>query len=181
MSRVIFLHGPAAGGKYTIGKELSELTGLALFHNHLVVDMLLAVFPFGSPAFVAHRERIWLDVIGDAAAAGTSLIFSFTPERTVSPGFPQALGGRVTAAGGTISFVEVKCDEAEVQRRIEAKGRQEFRKLNSLAAYRQLRAEGAFDYPPIPSELAVDSVRASPEESARQIAAGLGLPTIGWT
>lgn len=55
---VIFLHGPPAAGKYTIGRELARLTGWPLFHNHLVVDLLLGLFPFGSSAFVAHRERL---------------------------------------------------------------------------------------------------------------------------
>jgi chloramphenicol 3-O-phosphotransferase len=44
--RIIFLHGPGAAGKYTIARELSRLTGLPLFHNHLTVDLLLALFPY---------------------------------------------------------------------------------------------------------------------------------------
>jgi len=32
---LVFLHGPAASGKLTVGRELSRLTGYRLFHNHL--------------------------------------------------------------------------------------------------------------------------------------------------
>jgi len=78
--RLVFLHGPAASGKLTVAKELAALTGLSLFHNHLVVDALLAVFPFGSPGFVELRERMWLDVFAAAAAENRSLIFTFHPE-----------------------------------------------------------------------------------------------------
>jgi len=35
---LVFLHGPAASGKLTVGREISRLTSYRLFHNHLVVD-----------------------------------------------------------------------------------------------------------------------------------------------
>lgn len=41
---LIFIHGPAAVGKLTVARELSRQSGVAVFHNHLVVDALLAVF-----------------------------------------------------------------------------------------------------------------------------------------
>ena len=55
--RLIFIYGPVASGKLTIARLVSERTGLPLFHNHLVVDAVAAVFPFGSEAFVILRER----------------------------------------------------------------------------------------------------------------------------
>src|SRR3546814_12818834 len=66
--RLVFIHGAAASGKLTVARELAALTGLPLFHNHLVVDALLAVFPFGSPGFVLLRETMWMDVFRAAAA-----------------------------------------------------------------------------------------------------------------
>jgi hypothetical protein len=77
---LLFLHGPPAAGKYTIARAVSDATGLPLFHNHLIVDAVHAVFPFGSPGFVALRERFWLDVIRAAVAENRSLIFTFQPE-----------------------------------------------------------------------------------------------------
>ncbi len=167
--RVIVIHGPAAAGKYTIARELSQITGLGLFHNHLTVDLLLAAFPFGSPPFVRHRERIWLDVMGDAVGSGTSLIFTFNPEASVSSDFPAVLSRRIEARGGSVAFVAIECAEDEIERRIGAASRQGFRKLDSLELYQKLRAGGAFDYPPIRSELTVDSTVQSPRESALRI------------
>ena len=54
---LVFLYGPVASGKLTIARELAARTGFALFHNHLVVDAVMAVFPFGSESFVRLRER----------------------------------------------------------------------------------------------------------------------------
>ena len=51
MKTLVFLLGPPAVGKMTVGQELSRLTGLALYHNHLSIESVLPVFDFGSPAF----------------------------------------------------------------------------------------------------------------------------------
>jgi hypothetical protein len=64
-------------------------TGLSVFHNHLIVDAVGAVFPFGSEPFIRLRETLWLQVIKEAARTGRSLIFTFAPEPTVDPGFPR--------------------------------------------------------------------------------------------
>jgi chloramphenicol 3-O-phosphotransferase len=173
---VVFLHGPPACGKLTIAREVCGLTGFALFHNHFVVDLLLSLFPFGSPEFVRHRERIWLDMIGDAIASGKSLVFTFNPERTVEPGFPERLRERVAIAAGAVRTVGIRCSEEEIEARMEANSRKDHGKLNSLAFYRELKREGAFDFPAIESELVIDSTSASPQESARRIVAALTLP-----
>jgi len=136
---LLVIHGLAASGKYTIAKELAAITGWSLFHNHLTVDLLLSLFPFGSPEFVRHRERIWIDLMTDALAAGSSLIFTFHPESSVAPDFPDRLRAQVQARGGVIGFVEVACEETEIEKRIESKPRREFLKLNSLPFYRQLK------------------------------------------
>ena len=66
--KFIFLHGPPAVGKLTIARELATLTGWRLFHNHLTVDLVLSVYDFGTPGFIALREQIWLAVIRRALA-----------------------------------------------------------------------------------------------------------------
>jgi cytidylate kinase len=86
---LIFLHGPAASGKLTTARALGRNLNYPVFHNHLVVDLLTTVFPFGSEPFVRLREQMWTSVFADAARAGTSLIFTFAPESTVAHGFPQ--------------------------------------------------------------------------------------------
>ena len=68
--KLIVLFGMPATGKLTVGQELAALTGFKLFHNHLVVDLLLSVFEFGSPGFVELREKIWLSVVRAACREG---------------------------------------------------------------------------------------------------------------
>ena len=48
---LVFLIGPPAVGKMTVGAELARRTGLPLYHNHLSIEAVLPVFEYGSPAF----------------------------------------------------------------------------------------------------------------------------------
>ena len=57
---LVFIFGRAAAGKLTIARELSRLTGLPVFHNHLIVNAVVAVFPFGSDEFVRLRDEFWM-------------------------------------------------------------------------------------------------------------------------
>jgi hypothetical protein len=172
-----FLYGPPASGKLTVGRELSRLTGFALFHNHLVVDALTAVFEFGSRPFVELREDFWLRVLDEAAGAGRSVIFTFAPERTVRSTFVPAVESIVRAHGGRVSFVELRCADDELERRIADPSRSESGKLRSVALFRELRDDGAFRYDGLPvPHLSIDTTTISPAEAARRIAERFRFP-----
>ena len=142
--RLVFIHGPPAAGKLTVARRLGELTDFPVLHNHLIVDMLLAVFDFGSAPFVEMRESVWLNVMERAAQEHLpGLITTFTPENTVSPDFVDAMVIAIEGAGGKVLFVKLTCPEAELERRMENQSRAEFAKLRSLNIYRQLRDEKA--------------------------------------
>ncbi len=174
--RLVFIHGPAASGKLTVARELAALTGLPLFHNHLVVDALLSVFRFGSPAFVELREKIWMDVFAAAAAEKRSLIFTFHPEASVAPDFAERVAALVADAGGRVDFVAIACAPDIIEARMEAPSRQASGKLSSLALYHELEARGAFAYPPLPpAAVEIDSGAIAPAEAASLIRDGLGL------
>jgi len=38
MKTLVFIVGPPAVGKMTVGRELSSLTGFPFFHNHLTIE-----------------------------------------------------------------------------------------------------------------------------------------------
>src|SRR5258705_1921595 len=124
-TKLIFIHGAPAVGKLTVARELSELTGFRLFHNHLTVDLVSSLFSFGSESFVVLREQIWLAAFAEAARNNVSLIFTFNPERTVGENFVQDAIDVVEAAGGKVVFIELTCAEAELENRMEDSSRKE--------------------------------------------------------
>lgn len=173
-AKVIFIFGPVASGKLTVARTLRELTGARLFHNHLTVDLLLAVFPFGSPEFVRLREHIWTEVMLDAVRTGTNVIFTFAPEKTVSREFVPRLTNQIIEAGGAISFVELKCQEETIERRLGESSRFEFGKLTSVEEYRALRASGAFEYSSMPCDFVIETESVSAHDAAVQLLDKLG-------
>lgn len=170
---LLFLHGPPASGKLTVARELEQLTGFRLFHNHLAVDLLESVFEFGSPPFALLREQLWLSVFREAARADVSLIFTFAPERTVRPGFPDAALSSVRSEGGAVLFAGLRCGESEIERRLADPSRSAYGKLRSVERYRELRDSGAFEVPPLRADIEVDTGALPPIEAARRIHARL--------
>jgi chloramphenicol 3-O-phosphotransferase len=167
--KLIFIYGAPAVGKLTVARELSQLTGLPLFHNHLTVDLVSSLFAFGTPSFVSLREQIWLAAFAEAARNDLSLIFTFNPERTVNQEFIQKTIETIEAAGGRVLFVELTCSQEELERRMEQPSRKEFGKLASREQYRTLKNEGAFEFPKLPSDIAIDTTNQSPADSATMI------------
>ena len=171
-SQVIFLFGRPGVGKLTVGELLSVETGYRLLHNHAVVDLVTSLFSFGSPPFVALRERIWLLAIDTCLAARQSgVIMTFAPESTVTDDFIPALEKRVIARGAQIRFIELRCSDDELETRLTADSRERFGKLRDVYQFRKLDKAGAFDRPRMPeAELVVDTTNSKPLESARAIA-----------
>ncbi len=101
--KLFFLYGLPGTGKLTIARELAELTGIKLFHNHLTVDLLFSVFEFGSVPFVKLRERIWLSVFEEAAAL-PAMIFTFNPENSVRQSFIQKTVETIESRDGEVVF-----------------------------------------------------------------------------
>ena len=177
--QLVVIVGPAAAGKLTVARELARRTSLRLFHNHLVVDMVTAVFPFGSEPFVALREQTWLAVFREAAARDVSLIFTFAPERTVTPDFITTVLTTIEAAGGTVLFVELTCPLGVLEQRITDLSRAAFGKLRSVELWRELRAAGSHRCPPMPRvDLTIDTSQTTPAEAAARIIEHFGLAVI---
>ena len=46
--KLVLLFGPQAVGKMTVGQELSKITELKLFHNHMTIDLVSNFFDYSS-------------------------------------------------------------------------------------------------------------------------------------
>lgn len=169
---LLFLHGPAAAGKYTVARQFAALTGFELYHNHLVVDEVLRQHPFGTPEFVARRDRLWRDFFAQFPGPGRArIIFTFNPENTVPQEFIDWLFSELPRRGVELRSVGLTASEAVLEARIGSEQRQQFKKLTDVALYRRLRDGGAFATPLIPrTDLWIDTGRLAPAEAAAQIA-----------
>jgi hypothetical protein len=171
---VVFIYGPAAAGKHTVGSALSAELGIPLFHNHLTVDLALSLFEFGSTGFKNLRAEVWRLAFGNAAKDDVSFIFTFQPEASVEPSLVEDLGAQVRASGGTVFFVELVCSHATVLSRLGAESRRQFGKLTDTDLYEQIHAAGGFDFEGMPpADIRIDTDSVPPIEAARMIAEAL--------
>ncbi len=176
--KLIFIYGLPATGKLTVGQELSKRTGYKLFHNHLVVDLLLSAFEFGSAPFVELREQIWLSFFDQASRSGLpGLIFTFNPETSVRSSFVPNAIDIIEKNNGTVDFIELVCPLEELKLRIDSPSRLQYRKLSSLALFEKLEASGEFETTHMPRPVVtVDTSCVEPDAAAGVICEALKLP-----
>lgn len=168
--RLIFIYGPPASGKLTIARILAERTGIPLFHNHLVVDAVGAVFPFGSAEFIRLRDQFWMDTFAAAARSSRSLIFTFAPEASVAEDFPRRASELVHAAGGEVNYIALTVADAEQESRVGRPARAEFGKLRSLELLRKLRPSMRRCEAMMPEPmLVIDTTSITPRDAADAI------------
>lgn len=168
--QVVFIYGPPAAGKHTIGSLLSERTGLPLFHNHLTVDLAKTLFEFGTEGFKEIRAGVWRMAFAAAVRADRSFIFTFNPEATVDPQLITDLIAIVESGGGQVHFVELACPKETILQRIGNASRARFGKLTDARVYEQFDREGGFNFPPLPKALlTVDTSAKTAAESAEII------------
>ena len=149
--KLIFLYGRPAVGKVTVARELARLTGWRLFHNHLTVNLALALCDFGTPGFITLRETVWFAAFRQALADRLLvLIFTFSPEDTVPQRFIDELFAEVRHAGAEVIPIELVANEATIEQSLASASRQKAGKLVDLELYRRVRSAGAFDSPVIP-------------------------------
>jgi chloramphenicol 3-O-phosphotransferase len=176
---LIYIYGPPASGKLTVATRLSELTGIPLFHNHLTVNAVLPVFAFGSPPFIEAVRAMRRGVFQAAARAGISLIYtnnsawSGPDPRAHFEEAAQAAREIMAGHGGRTVFVRLTASQSALEERVANESRRAHEKLVDVVRLRELLSD--FDASPLHSDdLAIDTARTSPEESARIIAAALG-------
>jgi hypothetical protein len=175
--KLIFIYGPPAAGKLTVARELSALTGFSLFHNHLIVDAVASVFPFGSERFIRLRETFWLTMFREAGEARQSLIFTFCPEATVAPDFPGRVGSTIETVGGELLLVRLTLTTEEQERRIGNDDRLGFGKLRSVDLLRRIRSQLSACEAAMPqAALTIDTALIEPAIAARMIVESFDLP-----
>jgi hypothetical protein len=117
---LVFLVGPPAVGKMTVGMELARRTGFRLFTNHHTVDLVVQFFPFGSPAYDRLVEEFRRRVMEEVAASDLpGLVFTFVRDFD-DPSDDEVVadfGGLFAARGGRVVHAELQAPTDERLRR----------------------------------------------------------------
>lgn len=109
---LLFVFGPPAVGKMTVGRAIADASGFRLFHNHHLLEPLLDVFDYGTPPFNVLLEEFRLRVLQEAASADTDLVYTLVwgldlPEDAA---YLRRHLAPFVEAGRPIAFVELYAD-----------------------------------------------------------------------
>jgi shikimate kinase len=187
---LVAIVGPPAVGKMTVGLELSAITGIPLFHNHLSIEAVLPVFEYGSEPFTRLVHDFRFAVFREAAGSDLpGLIYTYVwafdrPGDLASVDEMRAL---FEERGGRTVFVELQADLATRLRRNESDLRLAAkRSKQDVAASRerllanderyQLNSNGSF---PFADHLLIDNSALSARDAAERIVQHFGLSRAG--
>jgi len=75
--KLVFIVGPPAVGKMTVGQELKKITGLKLFFNHMSLELVNQFFDFSTPPFKRLDKMIRFGIFEEIAKSDLDgLIFT---------------------------------------------------------------------------------------------------------
>lgn len=108
--RLVVLFGPPAVGKMAVAIELARITGMRLFHNHMALEPVLQLFPYGSPPFQRIVRQFRNAVFREAAQAdGPGLIYTcaWDLDDAETNRFMEEVVTLFSSAGAEACFVEL--------------------------------------------------------------------------
>lgn len=166
---LIFIYGPPASGKLTVAKELAELTGYPVFHNHLTFDLVHEVFGDHVPWKLI--DQIRFDVLKEASLSNIpGLIMTYVYAHQVDDDFVKTLRDTVEANDCKIYFVQLSCDQKELKNRVIQESRRQFKKINDPEKLDKLLTEYDLTTPiPFVKSLTIDNTNLDPKTVAKQI------------
>jgi hypothetical protein len=187
---LLFVVGPPAVGKMSVGQAMTERTGLRLFHNHISIELALRYFDYGTPAFSRIDGGIRRLVIEEVAASDLpGLVFTFVWAFNVPE--DQAFVGECARPfrerGARVLFVELEATQAERLKRNEGASRlaekpsrrdveASRRDLLELDARYQLNSHGKFDARQ--DYLRINNTHLTPGEVAERVIEHFDLPRL---
>jgi hypothetical protein len=180
---ITYIYRPPASGKLTVAEVLKDLTGYPLFHNHLSVNVVASVFPFGSEAFNAVLHRLRLDVLETAAREGTGLVFTNNSAwggaeaHARFASFANDAKLVVESQGGRTVFVHLRAPQEILEERIANESRRAHLKLLDVNQLRELLID--LDRSPLHADdLSIDTSITNPHAAAQEIYEKLQLDSL---
>ena len=110
--KLVLIIGSNAVGKMTVGQELTKITDLRLFHNHMTIEPVLEIFGgFNAPVITKMRDMIFEEFV---KTDNYGLIFTYiwAFEYQSDWDYVNKIKELFESAGGEAYFVELVAPES---------------------------------------------------------------------
>lgn len=175
---LVIIIGAQAVGKMTVGYELTKLTDMKLFHNHMTIELGLKFDNFGSPLFNEVNTGIREIVMDSFIKYKKGLIFTFVWGFSLESDWEYMENIRDKFKDFKIHYVELVADVNERLIRNESELRLEEKPskrnvewsknelLDTMDKYRLVSTEGEIKYE---NYIKINSTNLTAEETAKII------------
>lgn len=176
--KLVLLFGDAAVGKMTVGQELSKLTPLRLFHNHMTIEPVLEVFGEWNGSAIKRLREVFFEEFAASDNYGMIFTFMWAFDEREDWDYREWCTGIFERQGADIYYVELVADlETRLERnKTENRLKHKASKRDLAASEARLRNDDAnHRFVSLPGELPfenylrIDNTDLSPGEVARQI------------
>lgn len=171
---LVYVYGPPGIGKLTIGRELANLTGFKLFHNHLVVDLATSLFTRETPEYFNFIRVVRGAGFAAAARSGVSLVATGVYRNTEAYHTAMArMIAPVMALGGKPLFVQLACEREEWLARVRSPERAPQKITDPQILFGLMERADLFSAMPFEPHLRIDTTGRAPSDVASEIAGHL--------
>ncbi len=182
-TKVIILYGPMAVGKLTIGKKLSDETGVKLAHNHLINDMVFSLFERGTQKGSRVLEETRYSFYTHAVDSEISFIMTHayshnyvSPTGQTDPEYLQQLESRFREVGAETFFIHLKASNEKLLQRVVMPSRKKYKKLVDIEIMKEYLSTKDFNTSAeVANQLIIDTSDLDIEQIVLKIRTFTGL------
>ena len=182
--KLVILIGNSAVGKMTVGQELAKVTGLRLFHNHMMIEPVLEIFGQWRPDVTQRLRQVIFEEFAKSDSYGMIFTYMWAFDMQSDWDYIDWVKSIFAPYGTEFYYVELVADQAVRLQRNATENRLKNKASKrdiEVSNQRLLREDSNYRLVSLPGELQVehylriDNTHLSPEEAAGQIRDFFGL------
>ena len=182
--KLLFIFGAHAAGKMTVGQEVSRITPMKLFHNHMTIEPVIELFGAYNGEVTQRLRQVVFEEFAKTDNYGLIFTFIWAFDVPYDAAYVRSLTKLYQDAGAQVDYVELIApqDVRLVRNRTENRLKEKASKRDvALSEMRMLSAEEKYRCVSEPGEivellgcaperyLRLDNTNLSPEEAAERI------------